>query len=104
MVMPQRASMLTSRARLRDLLATLTLDFLNFRPSAPFTNKPWKSGVAAALEKRPYDILKVMPAVAAATFANIGAISGQMDAAAEEFRKRDQENIERAYAEEGQGN
>jgi len=59
--------------------------------------------VAAALEKRPYDILKVMPAVTAAAFANIGAISGQMDAAAEEFRKRDQENIERAYAEEGQG-
>ncbi len=59
--------------------------------------------VAAALEKREYDILKIMPMVAVAALANSDAITGQFDAAEKAYNERDRESIEPAYEEEGQG-
>jgi hypothetical protein len=60
-----------------------------------------KEQVASRLEGRPYDMSKTYGALAAATAANIGNISRQMDAAAKADQKRDDDNIRKAYAEEG---
>jgi hypothetical protein len=59
--------------------------------------------VASRLENRPFDITKTYGALMAATSANMGTISKQMDMAAEQGRKRDEENIRKAYAEEAAG-
>jgi hypothetical protein len=59
--------------------------------------------VASRLENRPFDMSKTYGALAAATAANIGNISRQMDRAAEAGRKRDEENIRKAYADEAAG-
>ena len=59
--------------------------------------------IGSRLEGRPFDITKTYGALASATAANIGTISRQMDAAAEAGRKRDEDNIRKAYAEEAAG-
>jgi hypothetical protein len=59
--------------------------------------------IASRLENRPFDMSKTYGALAAATAANIGNISRQMDRAAEAGRKRDEENIRKAYADEAAG-
>ena len=59
--------------------------------------------VASRLEGRPFDMSKTYGALAAATAANIGNISRQMDAAADADHKREEANIRKAYAEEGRG-
>lgn len=59
--------------------------------------------IASALERRPFDQTKIMPATMAAAAANIGRISADMDRIAEADRRRERENIERAYREEAAG-
>jgi len=59
--------------------------------------------IASALERRPFDEATILPATAAATAANIGRISADMDRIAEADRRRERENIERAYREEAAG-
>jgi hypothetical protein len=59
--------------------------------------------VASRLENRPFDLSKTYGALAAATAANIGTISRQMDAAADAAHKRDDANIRKAYADEAAG-
>jgi hypothetical protein len=60
--------------------------------------------IESKLEGRKFDASKTYGALAAATAANIGSISHQMDAAAEADRKRNEDNIRNAYAEEAAGN
>jgi hypothetical protein len=59
--------------------------------------------IESKLEERPFDITRTYGALSAATAANIGNISRQMDAVAEADRKRDEANIRKAYADEGSG-
>jgi hypothetical protein len=59
--------------------------------------------IASALERRPFDQARILPATAMATAANIGRISEDMDRIAEADRRRERENIERAYREEAAG-
>jgi len=59
--------------------------------------------IASALEHRPFDTATILPATAAATAANIGRIGADMDRIAEADRRRERENIERAYREEAAG-
>jgi hypothetical protein len=59
--------------------------------------------VASRLEGRPFDISKTYGALAAATAANIGNISRQMDAGADARHKREEANIRKAYADEAAG-
>jgi hypothetical protein len=59
--------------------------------------------IASALERRPFDQTKILPATMAAAAANIGRISEDMDRIAEADRRRERENIERAYREEAAG-
>ena len=59
--------------------------------------------VASALEGRPFDLMRTYPQMRKAIAANIGNIVASADAAAEAGRKRDKENIERAYAREAAG-
>lgn len=59
--------------------------------------------IASALERRPFSQAAILPATAAATAANIGRISQDMDRIAEADRRRERENIERAYREEAAG-
>jgi hypothetical protein len=59
--------------------------------------------IASALERRPFDEAKILPATAAAAAANIGRISADMDRIAEADQRRERENIERAYREEAAG-
>jgi hypothetical protein len=59
--------------------------------------------IASALERRPFDQAKILPATAAAAAANIGRISQDMDRIAEADRRRQRENIERAYRDEAAG-
>jgi hypothetical protein len=59
--------------------------------------------IASALERRPFDQTKILPAMAAATAANIGRISEDVDRIAEADRRRQRENIERAYRDEAAG-
>jgi hypothetical protein len=54
--------------------------------------------IESKLEERPFDISRTYGAMMAATAANIGTISNQMDRAAEADRKRDEDNIRKAYA------
>jgi hypothetical protein len=56
--------------------------------------------IDAEFEERPFDISRTYGAMMAATAANIGTISNQMDRAAEADRKRDEDNIRKAYANE----
>ena len=56
--------------------------------------------IAATLERRMVNYMAIYPATAAATAANLGAISSQMSAEGEAFRKRDRDNIAKAYANE----
>jgi hypothetical protein len=60
--------------------------------------------IESKLEGRKFDASRTYAALAAATAANIGSISRQMDAAGEADRKRDEQNIRNAYAEEAAGN
>ena len=59
--------------------------------------------IAAELERRPFDMTKVYPALAAATQANMGAILDRFDNSGDEFRRRDREAIEKAYRDEAAG-
>ena len=59
--------------------------------------------IASALERRPFDRTKILPASIAAAAANIGKISEDMDRIAEADQRRQRENIERAYREEAAG-
>jgi hypothetical protein len=59
--------------------------------------------IAAALEDRPFNRAAILPATAAATAANIGRLSADLDRIAEADRRRERENIERAYREEAAG-
>ena len=59
--------------------------------------------IASALERRPFDQTRILPATAAAAAANIGRISEDIDRIAEADRRRERENIERAYREEAAG-
>jgi hypothetical protein len=65
--------------------------------------KTMREQVDAELEGRPFNNLAIGREIATAFVANAGAISRQMQAAGDEFRRRDRENIERAYAEEARG-
>lgn len=59
--------------------------------------------IASALERRPFDEARILPATVAATAANIGRISADIDRIAEADQRRERENIERAYREEAAG-
>jgi hypothetical protein len=59
--------------------------------------------IASALEHRPFNEAAILPATAAATAANIGRISQDIDRIAEADQRRERENIERAYREEAAG-
>jgi hypothetical protein len=59
--------------------------------------------VASSIEGRAFDMSKVYPAMMAAAAANIGTINNNFDQAAEEYHRRDRENIERAYEQEAHG-
>ena len=59
--------------------------------------------IASALERRPFNTATIMPATMAAAAANIGRISEDMDRIAEADRRRQRENIEKAYREEAAG-
>lgn len=59
--------------------------------------------VASALERRPFDLQRIAPAMATATVANLDAINRQFDEASAEFRRRDRANIEKAYRDEAAG-
>jgi hypothetical protein len=59
--------------------------------------------IASALERRPFDEAKIMPATMAATAANIGRIGADIDRIAEADQRRQRGNIERAYREEAAG-
>ena len=59
--------------------------------------------IASALERRPFNTATIMPATMAATVANIGRISEDMDRIADAHQRRERENIERAYREEAAG-
>ena len=60
--------------------------------------------IDSTLEKRAYDMSRTYPALMAATAANVGEISKRMDEAAAADRKRDEDNIRKAYADEAAGN
>lgn len=60
--------------------------------------------IDSTLDKRAYDMSKTYPALIAATAANVGSISQQMEAAAAADHKRDEDNIRKAYADEAAGN
>ena len=59
--------------------------------------------IAADLERRPYDVHKLYPAMAAATAANMPSIMAQFDRAVEADHRRSRENIEKAYRDEARG-
>jgi hypothetical protein len=59
--------------------------------------------IASELEHRPFNEAAILPATAAATAANIGRISQDIDRIAEADQRRERENIERAYREEAAG-
>lgn len=59
--------------------------------------------IGADLESRPFQMSAIYPEMTAATIANIGEISDQMDRAAVEYRRRDREAIEKAYRDEAAG-
>lgn len=62
--------------------------------------------VAATLEARPFDLTRTYPQMQKAIRANIGNIgniAASAEAAAEASRKREKENIQRAYAREAAG-
>ena len=59
--------------------------------------------IAADLESRPFEMSAIYHEMTAATVANIGEISGRMDRAAAEYRRRDREAIEKAYRDEAAG-
>lgn len=56
--------------------------------------------VAAALERRPFEVSRVYPALGVATAANMPAIVAQFDRAAEQHKRKVRANIERAYRNE----
>jgi hypothetical protein len=59
--------------------------------------------VASTLESRPFDLTHTYPHMQKAIAANIGNFAASAEAAAEASRKRERENIERAYATEAAG-
>jgi len=59
--------------------------------------------VASTLDDRPFDLTRTYPQLQKAVRANIGNIVASADASAEASRKREKENIQRAYAREAAG-
>jgi hypothetical protein len=65
--------------------------------------KTMREQVDSELEGRPFNNLSIGPEIARAFAANAGAIAQRMQAAGDEFERRDRENIDKAYAEEARG-
>jgi hypothetical protein len=65
--------------------------------------KTMREQVDAQLDGRPFNNLAIGPEMMAAVALNAGSIAHDMQAAGEEFRRRDRENIEKAYAAEARG-
>jgi len=59
--------------------------------------------VAAALERRSFNMARVYPAMGVATVANFGAIMAQFDRASEQHKRQSRANIEKAYRDEAAG-
>ena len=59
--------------------------------------------IDSTLMHRDFDITAIYPQLAAATAANIGTISRQMDEVGAASRKQDEDNIKKAYADEAAG-
>jgi len=59
--------------------------------------------VAATLERRPFEITRVYPAMTAATVANMGALRSSLDQAAAASEQAARKNIEKAYRDEAAG-
>jgi len=59
--------------------------------------------VAAALERRQFEMARVYPAMGMAAAANFGAIMTQFEKASQQNKRRSRANIEKAYREEAAG-
>ncbi len=59
--------------------------------------------IAAALQHRKFDLTAVYPAMMVATLANIGQFKKMYERDSEAARKRDRENLAKAYADEAAG-
>lgn len=59
--------------------------------------------IASALERRPFEMAKIYPALAAASIANMGSIRASADQAAEASNRLGSDNIKRAYRNEAAG-
>ena len=59
--------------------------------------------VASALERRPFDMSRIYPAMTAATVANMGSLQSSVDQAAAASERQERENIEKAYRDEAAG-
>ncbi|MDQ0464160.1 hypothetical protein QO010_001931 [Caulobacter ginsengisoli] len=62
-----------------------------------------KEQVAAALERRPFEMARLYPALTKASLASIGSLQASADAAAAASEAQDRANIEKAYADEAAG-
>lgn len=65
--------------------------------------KAMEERIASTLERRPFEIASLYPAMAAATAANIGAISARMDQPAEGNRREAGETREKGHRDEAAG-
>jgi hypothetical protein len=59
--------------------------------------------IASALERRPYEISRVYPAMMTATLSNIGLLKSSADEAAAASERLARENIKKAYRDEAAG-
>jgi hypothetical protein len=59
--------------------------------------------VAATLERRPFEMTRIYPAMTAATVANMGALRSSVDQAAAASEQAARKNIEKAYRDEAAG-
>ncbi|WP_157087981.1 hypothetical protein [Bradyrhizobium jicamae] len=59
--------------------------------------------VAATLERRPFEMTRIYPAMSAATVANMGALRSSVDQAAAASEQAARKNIEKAYRDEAAG-
>ena len=56
--------------------------------------------VAATLERRPFDMARIYPAMSAAAVSNMGNLQASVDQAAEASNREARQNIEKAYRNE----
>jgi hypothetical protein len=59
--------------------------------------------VAATLERRPFEMTRVYPAMSAAAISNMGALQASVDQAAAADAQRSRNNMEKAYRDEAAG-